>query len=494
MAVKIDTIMLRYFVPFGFNCENDAMFSESVRKIRNNAGTAPVRKAVEDDFFSSISELYSENNPSGIGEYIEYSENLPKLLSKDEKYTADFTRCGIYLNRNGLGIIWYEVKPDKDIIGDVHTLYSFQNSFKELTVHKNSFMWQRTSHKKCEFNSESGEKRIVTDKNEIRAIAQDAGLDMDGKYPVKAVVLENGRTILEYSERSEFHQGLWINEILSELNGLHFMPQRYKGEERTPIPDKALLCSYTLFSADTDDERMDYMFRMTSGYSESYKRSENIDDSCLKPFNNTWWYAKQEGIGQYVLLDNNEKRTAFHRDLAVKRMENYCYLYVLVLQQHYSLLEYSERIGKLSAPVDEKDSKKHLKALHRCVDDMNVFFMKNTFPGISHITHQNDVYKYLRDIYDIKEFYAETKNGLEAVTEMVEKYRGERNSDRLFLCTITGAVFVIAETLVNLTELASLINIGEKGSLAWWISVAVLMGASLFAAFIVWIIWKRWKK
>ena len=76
--------------------------------------------------------------------------------------------------------------------------------------------------------------------------------------------------------------------------------------------------------------------------------------------------------------------------------------------------------------------KNHIEELRKYVDDMNIFFMKNTFPAVSHISHQNEVYKYLKDIYDINNFYEETKNGLEAVTDMLEKYDDKKKSDRLF--------------------------------------------------------------
>ncbi|MGN0689206.1 MAG: hypothetical protein ACI4KH_02165 [Oscillospiraceae bacterium] len=494
MSIKIDTIMLRYFVPFGYKCDSESMFSESVRKIRETAGKAPLYKSGENDFFANINELYSENNPAGIGEYIEYGNNLPRLCSSDGKYTLDFTRCGVYLNRNGLGILWYEVKPDDAIIGDVHTLYSFQNSFKELTVHKNPFMWQRTERKKSEFVGKAGTKRVINDSDEIVSLAEKFGLEMTDKMPEKAVILEDGKTVIEYTETSDFHKGLWINGLLNKLDGLHFIPERYKGENKTPIPDKALLCSYTLFSADTDEERFDYMFRMTAGYNENYIRSTDTENQCLHPFGNTWWFARHEGVGQFVLFDSNEKHNAFHRDLALKRMDNYCYLYVLVLQQYYSLLEFSERIGKLSAVTVDGKRKKHLKELHRCIDDMNLFYMKNTFPGISHISHQNDIYKYIRDIYDINEFYEETKKGIDAITDMLEKSDSESSSDRLFLCTIIGAMFLIAETVANLSDIVSSLNVGEAGSLVWWLYVGAFLGISVVVSLFVWIIWKRWKK
>ncbi|MGN1119942.1 MAG: hypothetical protein ACI4Q4_06260, partial [Oscillospiraceae bacterium] len=194
------------------------------------------------------------------------------------------------------------------------------------------------------------------------------------------------------------------------------------------------------------------------------------------------------------LTDSDEKHNAFHRDLALKRMENYCYLYVLVLQQYYSLLEYSTRIGKLSAFPSGKNGKKHLKELRRCVEEMNVFFMKNTFPGISHISHQNDVYKYIRDIYDINGFYEETKTGIDAIADMLEENHSEESADRLFLWTIIGAVFVLAETLLNFGEIAKLLTSGGEGSAAWWLTVGGLLAGSLVVGAVVWVIWKRCKR
>ena len=77
---------------------------------------------------------------------------------------------------------------------------------------------------------------------------------------------------------------------------------------------------------------------------------------------------------------------------------------------------------------------------------------------------------------------------------MLEKYRSEKSSDRLFLCTIIGAFFVFAETFMNLADISTLLNIGAEGSAAWWLTVGGLLAASLVSGLVVWVIWKRWKK
>lgn len=495
MAVKVDRIMLRYFVPFGFECKDEKMFDNAVDMIKSKVGSEENKKSLQNDFYKNINELYNKDNPSGIGRHIAVKNDiLPSLISKDKSHKADIEKAGIFLHRNGLGVFWYEVSPDESITENTDTLYEFQNSFKELAIYKNSFLWQKAEKRKFEFTSETGSKKIITDKNDIEELAKASGFETENKTLEKAVILENGKAFIEYSEFSEFHQGLWIYNLLKNLGGLHFIPERYKKETHEPIPDKALLCNYSLFSADSDDDRMDYIFRMTSGYNKNYSRVEDIDKNALRPFGNVWWYAKKEGIGQYVLIDDTEKNLDFHRRLALERMENYCLLYVLVLQQHYSLIEYSERIGKLSAVMKGRKQKDNLREMRKCSEDMNVFFMKNTFPAVSHISHQNDVYKYLKEIYQINEFYDETKNGLLAVTDMVEKYHSEKSSDRLFLYTIIGAFFVFAETFVNSATIVSMFGKESEGTALWWAGVLGIMGVSVVMAFVIWLIWKRCKK
>lgn len=492
MAIKTDTLMMRYFVPFGYECRNERDFKKSVNLIKGKQKSGNKSKSNPDnDFFANINNLYYSDNPAGIGECIDITEDLPVLLSKDEKYYVRITDCKVYLNRNGMGILTYIALPDDSLKKDTDMLYEFQNSFKELTMHGNPFGWKREEKSVYEFIGKQTEKKVVKDKEKIIEIAEESGFDMSGKTPSKCVILENGKTIIHYLSYSDFHSGLWINGILNSLGGLHFMPERYKGDDKKPVPDKAIICNYAFFSCDSDEEKYDYIFCMTNGYNKNYSRTEDIENRCFVPFRNTFWYAGQEGMGQYVISDSNDKRTEFHRNLAVKRMDNYCYLYILVLQQYYSLLEYSRKIGCLSDISQKNMKKNHIEELRKYVDDMNIFFMKNTFPAVSHISHQNEVYKYLKDIYDINNFYEETKNGLEAVTDMLEKYDDKKKSDRFFLWTILGALFVATETLVNLSDIISLIKTGDMMSI---VSTVVSMGALFVIALIVWGVWKKWKK
>ena len=304
----------------------------------------------------------------------------------------------------------------------------------------------------------------------------------------------NENALLIKSSNSDFQLGMWIHEILHFIEDVHFMPERIKTENQINIPDKAILCSCVAYESYNTESDLDLIFSLTHGYTSSYQRKDDFSNDLYSPFKNIYWYATQEGMGQYIQLTDSAKDSFFY-DLAFNRMTNYCYLLVLVLQQYYSLLNYSKRI---SALPDDKSyiSTEQYHDMLVLTDELNEFFLRNTFPQISHISHQNGVYQYLREVYKINDFFEQVKNGLDAVVERAKMFRSEKHEDNIKLFTIIGAFLGVSGVVCNASDLISFVLGKESADESWFMALLTVLIGSVLLGFSVWIIWylSKYKK
>ena len=114
-------------------------------------------------------------------------------------------------------------------------------------------------------------------------------------------------------------------------------------------------------------------------------------------------------------------------------------------------MNYSKRI---SALPDDKSyiSAEQYQEMLLLTNGLNEFFLRNTFPQISHISHQNNVYQYLREVYKINDFFEQVKNGLDSVVERTEMYRSEKHDDNIKLFAIIVTILGVSEVVCNTSD------------------------------------------
>lgn len=480
--------MLRYYVPFSFKCHSIEEYFDICKSCSDLFGDATAPITSEDDFFDNIGGLYKSDSSQAIGTFFRASNiELPRLVSQDRKYSVEIKKAGLYLNKNGVGVFWYEVIPCKEIINSTDLLIRFQNSFKELARSKSRFQWLKYHIEKKQLEYIHNENIVIKDEvaisNFITLYASEyANLEID-----KIICKKGSKTIIFIENHSNFQLGLWVHNILDFLPEIHFMPQRIKKESKVNIPDKAIICSCVAFENDDNKETLDFIFSLTHGYTTSYQRHDEFENELYTPFKNIKWYATQEGMGQYIVL-SDETKDSFFYDLAFNRMTNYCYLFALVLQQYYSLLTYSKRISTL--PDDSQFiTKETYNKIIGLVDDLNNFFLRNTFPQISHISHQNGVYQYLRQVYNIGDFFEQVNDGIQAVSERAELYKAEKHDDHLKMFAIIGSILGASEVLCNTSDIISFILDKDSADLQWLSVLLGSIGGSIILGFSIWIIW-----
>ncbi len=205
--------------------------------------------------------------------------------------------------------------------------------------------------------------------------------------------------------------------------------------------------NYFVFETkDTDDaDRMltEQAYYLSKGYKDSYKIPDGIEDKMLRPFTNVVLYATKEGMGYYVTTGENEDNRYYTGDkgLYVKVMNDYFLIYILILQQSYALLKFSEMIGEgLSANPEQyleselqyynesvREKNEAFFRLERKVRDLttqvNVFLTKNVRASVSHIQHHNDFYNYAREQLNVIRETKDLTSGLESLQGLLHDSR-----------------------------------------------------------------------
>ena len=201
--MKIKKAMLRYYVPFVFRCENNARFKAICELCRDNFGDQSDALVSEDDFFDNISKLYKSDNNSSIGYYFNSSKiELPELISDDKAYRVKISKAGLFLNKNGIGILWYEAVPSQTIIKDEKLLIRFQNSFKELARSKSDFSWKKYSASKIKLDYIHNKNEIITDKEKITDFLSQHNFSYDPNFleKIEKIVLKKTKRHLLYNQ------------------------------------------------------------------------------------------------------------------------------------------------------------------------------------------------------------------------------------------------------------------------------------------------------
>lgn len=348
-------------------------------------------------------------------------------------HSLSFTEMGLYLFRNGLGFLWYEVNLGGQLQAD--ELISFQNTFRELN--RNNNVWMRTD-----------KNAPISMKYHIHAKKPGIDPEVLNRYLVP------------------FSVGNWISELLSRFLEVSFISPRancfvsnLKGQlkrtggfgeitpdyeeflshEVTPelVPDKAILFTYLAFEPQEygsacmiDEEKRDLVYHLTNGYKESYHYSPETGARMVQPFADALWYATKEGASYVVWSsehsgkDRKDGNTAFFCGNFMDKIKgDYFHLFIRALYQSYSLLLYAGQMQKC------------LSAVNDLYIDINLFLTKNMATSVSHIHHQSDFYIYLTDCLHVHADIKSVTAGLSALDSLQrdqkekEEHRREKEAD-----------------------------------------------------------------
>ena len=419
---KILAKRMRYLVPFKFSSDTKALSNRDVISRldgqEDEFGGKWIKSCVrqgEQDVYDYILDSFDESGysvESNIGAFFSYPNKsvLPHITyhqkdgktSKEKSFELEICDVGLFLFGTGIGLLWYEIREENSENGGMNcseiTVFNFH--FKELNFAKN--------------------RSIFTSDN------------IDG-----------------------FVTGDWITRILKPIGSeISYYASRENINMKSDsifVPDKAILFNYFVFRESDDrdkdsDDRMEMSYYLSKGYKESYRIPAEISDKIFSPFDNVSIFVSKEGAGYYVTGREDEKFYSGDKGLYEKIMNDWFLIYVLVLQQSYSLLKFAADIGRnLTANPEQylaaeyydgnestKEMNRKFYELERKVREqmtqINVFLTKNVRASVSHIQHQNDFYNYAKDQLNIENDTKDMTLGLESLQDLLRDSRQQREA------------------------------------------------------------------
>ena len=342
---------------------------------------------------------------------------------------------GVTLFTSGVGFLWYELGEGRGEAlhdSDIGDLLEFSNQFKELSRAPG----RRLLDGDLPAAPADGEDPAAKPDPEVlaaRAVAADkrcAHLDEAARTRLQAqlarVFAERGVVWLPAQGREpprwaarldDF--GRWLRDLLCDTLGpVRFFLEAQKNGLH--MPDKALVFAY----ADTECADMSALRRcaclLGKGYDEKYQVFDATPEKTLQLFGNACCYISREGCA-YVA--GKQAGAFFDQPFADRFRTIYFWVYMLLLQQAYGLLNYA-RLMAVALPADAQAYREdeadavYARRMDRLLLEMNTFLVTNQFASVSGIHHINDFYLYGSRRLAIEAETESLYNGLRALGDM----------------------------------------------------------------------------
>lgn len=472
MTSTIGSHRLRYIVPFKHYSSSPTNSSYAtlinyLKKNENNSNpiwksSSAMLKAEQDvypyilDSLSDSKKMHSENCICSIWKYLNRNEKYLRYVStvQENNIVIDFVinKTELFLFKNHIGFICYEIVLLTQGI-TLHDFLIFQKNIKEYS-YKNKGVKILCPDSK---HSISRDKICDTSKNMIKPIKlitqhnkvewiECADLSFannnDNQASVKEIIVnkkaKDGKrdTITFYRE---YNIGKWIASLIQELNGvddnlfIDYFTQR-QCSDTVPIPDKAILYAFLSkeYSEDNRKNNYDEAFFLANGYTSTYDIPDNLERSCFVPFQGTTWYASRQGCG--CIVTSNSKELNFYKSVfKAKVVNDYFFLFLILMNQMYALTYYSEIISReLSSNIDDytRANEEIKTKLLKVLTEINVFLMKCVHTSVSSLQHQNDYYEYIKQQLNIEGGVNTLRIGIDGLSSLQDSLIQQSNERR----------------------------------------------------------------
>ncbi len=389
--------VLRYAVPFCFEASADYGVLCKTLEADNERWTPEAWTNVERDTFEYLyRSLFYENDNCHIGSGWRYSlakaplhlRYYPDEEQREISYSFSVKTMGLYIFRTNVGVLWYEITLPKkngreeNKLLDASVLVDFQNRFKELNYRRN----------------------------------------------------KNFTVVSPLGEEKTLVMGDVIDGLLKSLSSdIHYLNGTRESDDGGERPDKALIFNYVLTEGQgyDEDELHRSSYALANGYNYRYRMAKSVKEDFIEPFDKACWYASRGGCGYFAYVDEAEDNSFFRRVLPKRIRGDYFFMYILVLYQTYSILNYLRRLMQYY-PADPKKyfEPEQAEELDIFTAEINTFLMKGMYSSVSNVNHHNVFFQYLQKRLSVKEDIESITMGVNAMAKVQRVYK-EKEETRL---------------------------------------------------------------
>lgn len=245
---------------------------------------------------------------------------------------------------------------------------------------------------------------------------------------------------------------------------------------------------------------MQYAFKSTYQMYDTQWLEKNRD-SCFSIFANSLWGVSLESLANLVwLTDESGTDTFFKGNYRGNIKNSYFYIYLLTLNQRYSLLHYLQKGAAIRRVVSPKESGESIVAYIRSLKEEIAYFqLRGIYHEISNVTVQSVLYDHLLRGLFVDRMKDELNGELESLQKILEERENiirQRQEERLeknrryftAFIAILSFVFVVIEAVNTVWDMclkAMDQKLPDSGSLWYYVlfgGSGVVCGMVLLAA------------
>ena len=222
-----------------------------------------------------------------------------------------------------------------------------------------------------------------------------------------------------------------------------------------------LYCAVLLDKQDADSEEL--LSHASHNFKTSYK---TVAAEGYRPFENSAWCGTDSGMVSISHLTGDKGPDEFFSTQFLKSAhDNYFYLYLLILNQKYTLQRRIGEIAQIDAQQSEDEAtlRKRTSALSGLIAAARSYDTRCKFSCPSPLAHINSFYTYARSCLHVDCFEEELEDKLGALSQILEAKRKELDGYREYSRTkLLLFVFIIAQLIGSVTMFATSCDIVLK--------------------------------
>ncbi|MCH5151870.1 MAG: hypothetical protein J1F65_04340 [Clostridiales bacterium] len=212
-----------------------------------------------------------------------------------------------------------------------------------------------------------------------------------------------------------------------------------------------------LFSAVVLDQKDEDFDEILSHGAYNFKESYQTDVvKCYSPFTNSHWCGSDSAmINLSYLVDDEKTNDFFQTQFIHAARNNYFYLYLLTLNQKFTLLKRISQVSKINAKyseINEQMLESDSTAVAKTIGKSQLYETRCNFKCPSSMNHINEFYDYARSTQKTDVFEKELQSKINSLSQIQTTYQKQLKSFKEYRQTkMLFWVFLITSFIGSIT-------------------------------------------
>ncbi len=388
---------------------------------------------VENEFFSFVNELIEKETteeivPSKIAKCLNREFNDTYFYNGGVSRNVKIKSASLYTFKTGVAFLVLYLNYEN--ITDIQELIDRNNQIKSFSHKREQIVELSTSKISFEESLLESDNDLL----DVKDVKSNSTFKLSAEIlpnyirgtEVKLIPKGDAKTIIYKSGIPTDLSTYFEKLLMFTSEKKYFLGDRVSKSTGYKMSSKANIFSFAI-TEEYDNSFKEETYKLGHGYKASYKKSDfSNNEFIFNTFDNSCWSVSREGVSNLVHFVSDNQTNQFFKDTYLKRISNYLSLYILALHQYYALLNISGKISTLPNSIKEyTNNKKNYDSMIDIYDEVNFIYLKCIYHEVSHISHQNEVYKKIYKMLGIDSLLTAVNYEMDRFTNIVGLLRHE---------------------------------------------------------------------